>query len=217
MEHKKWFPLRIIVHAAAWLPLIWLVFAALTDNLTINPIQAAMQRSGQFALIFLLLSLSATPVNSLFGFHQALKVRRALGLYAFLYAVLHFFIFIFLDYGLNLTLILEALVEKRFIIAGASALIILTALALTSFQWWMKRLGKKWKYLHRLVYLAGIFVVLHFAWARKGDIFSLQGDILAPLIAGIILMILLILRLPIVRKTNKNIYKRIKDRRLARV
>ena len=176
-----------------------------------------MQRSGQFALILLLLSLSATPINSLFGFHQALKVRRALGLYAFLYAVLHFSIFIFLDYGFNLNLIFETLVEKRFIIAGASALIILAALALTSFRWWMKRLGKKWKYLHRLVYLAGILVVLHFAWARKGDLFSLQGDILAPLIAGILLLALLILRLPIVRKTSSNLHTRIKNRRFVRI
>ena len=81
MRRVEW--LRIAVHAAAWGLAGWLVFDALTGNLTVNPIQAATQRTGKTALIFLLLSLACTPLNSLFGWKQALKVRRTLGLYAF--------------------------------------------------------------------------------------------------------------------------------------
>jgi sulfoxide reductase heme-binding subunit YedZ len=195
---------QIAVHVAAWAPLAWLIWAWFSDRLTINPIQAATQRSGQFAIVLLLLSLACTPLNSLFGFRAALKVRRALGLYAFLYAAIHFTIFLALDYQFDWQLIGQTILEKRFILVGATALVILAALAATSFDWFKKRMGKKWKALHRMVYLAGALVVLHFAWARKGNLFSLQGDISLPLLAGSILAALLILRVPPVRKRLRN-------------
>lgn len=195
---------QIAVHVAAWAPLTWLIWAWFSNRLTINPIQAATQRSGQFAIILLLLSLACTPLNSLFGFRAALKVRRALGLYSFLYAAIHFTIFLALDYQFDWRLIGQTILEKRFILVGATALLILAALAATSFDWFKKRMGKRWKTLHRLVYLAGGLVILHFAWARKGNLFSLQGDITLPLFAGSILAMLLILRLPPVRRKLRN-------------
>lgn len=195
---------QIAVHVTAWAPLAWLIWAWFSNRLTINPIQAATQRSGRFAIVLLLLSLACTPLNSLFGFRAALKVRRALGLYTFLYATLHFTIFLALDYQFDWRLIGQAILEKRFILVGATALLILAALAVTSFDWFKKRMGKRWKALHRLVYLAGVLVVLHFAWARKGNLSSLQGDISLPLLAGSILVLLLILRLPPVRKKLSN-------------
>lgn len=195
---------QIAVHLAAWAPLAWLIWAWFSDRLTINPIQAATQRSGQFAIILLLLSLACTPLNLLFGFRAALKVRRALGLYAFLYATIHFTIFLALDYQFDWRLIGQTIVEKRFILVGANALLILSALAATSFDWFKKRMRKGWKALHRLVYLAGALVILHFAWARKGNLLSLQGDIAQPLLAGSILAVLLILRIPPVRRKLRN-------------
>jgi sulfoxide reductase heme-binding subunit YedZ len=200
MPRLKLTPLQILVHLFAWGLAAWLAWDAWMGNLTVNPIQAAEQRTGKYALVLLVLSLACTPLNTLFGFRQAITVRRSLGLYAFLFAAAHFTVFIWLDYGFNWEFLRAEIIDKLFIIVGAVALIILTLLAATSFQWWMKRLGKRWKNLHKLVYLAAPLVVLHYAWARKGDIFRLQGDILQPLAFGIVVILLLLTRLPALRK-----------------
>jgi len=200
MSRFKFTPLQILVHLLAWSLAAWLAWDAWTGNLTVNPIQAATQRTGKYALVLLVLSLACTPLNTLFGFRQALSARRALGLYAFMFAAMHFAIFIWIDYGFNWEFIRLEIIDKRFILVGASALTILTVLAATSFKWWMKRLGKRWKSLHRLVYLAAPLVVLHYAWASKGDLFRLQGNILQPLAFGLVVILLLLVRLPALRK-----------------
>jgi len=192
--------LKTAVHIAAIAPLVWLLWAWFTDNLSINPIQAATLRTGKFALIYLVLTLAITPAHILTGYHPLISVRRMLGLYTFLYAAIHFIIFSWLDYGLNAQLIISEIINKRYTIVGAAALVILLALAVTSFRWWMKKLGKNWKRLHRLVYLAGLLVVLHYAWSKKGDIFRLAGDIWQPLLFGAIILALLVMRLPRVRR-----------------
>ncbi len=207
--------IQTIVHTCAWAPLVWLIWAVSTNNLTVNPIQAATQWTGRFALILLLASLACTPANTIFGIRQAIKHRRTIGLYAFLYAAIHLSIFIGLDYGFDWNQIIETIFEKRFTFVGAVAILILMTLAITSFNWWKKRLAKNWKRLHRLVYIAALLVILHFAWARKGDIFRFSGDIYAPLLAGLILMILLILRIPTVRHASTNLHYRLRERRLV--
>jgi methionine sulfoxide reductase heme-binding subunit len=199
-SRRKFTPLQVLVHLFAWGLVAWLARDAWTGNLTVNPIQAAEQRTGKDALILLVLSLACTPLNTLFGWRQALTVRRSLGLYAFMFAALHFTIFIWIDYGFNWEFMYLDLANKRYILVGLTALTILTLLAATSFQWWKKRLGKRWKVLHRLVYLAAPLVVLHYAWARKGDIFRLQGDIVQPLAFGIVVALLLVVRLPALRR-----------------
>lgn len=191
---------QILTHIGAWLPAIYLSAAYLTDNLTINPIQELTQKSGYTALVLLVLSLACTPANTLLGWRQALKLRRPLGLYAFLYAVTHFLIFAGLDYQFDLTFLPDAILEKPFVLIGSAALLVLSLLALTSFQWWMKRLGKNWKRLHKLVYLAAPLVLLHFAWSQKGDLARLQGNILQPVIFSIVIGILLLMRVPPVRR-----------------
>ena len=193
-------PLQILVHLLAWGLVAWLAWDAWMGNLTVNPIQAATQRTGKYALVLLVLSLACTPLNTLFGFRQVITVRRTLGLYAFMFAATHFAIFIWIDYGFNWEFLLDDISDKLYIFVGLTALIILSLLAATSFKWWMKRLGKRWKALHRLVYLAAPLVVLHFAWARKGDIFRLQGDILQPLAFGFVVGLLLLTRLPALRR-----------------
>jgi len=196
MVLKKWFRFtrfQLLVHGASLLPFLILVVNYLTGNLTYDPIQAAMQRTGRYAMVLLLISLTCTPLNTILGFRPALKVRRALGLYAFFYASLHFFIFSVLDFQLNLSLILREIVNKRYIIVGTLALVILVALALTSTQRSMKRLGKLWKTLHQLVYAAAILVILHFMWVVKSDIRE-------PLFYGAVLALLLLVRIPAIRK-----------------
>lgn len=185
--------LRVTVHLGAWLPLVWMGVDAFQGNLTANPIQAAILRTGKPALVLLISSLACTPLSSIFKLRQALLVRRTLGLYAFFYASLHFLIFLGLDYGFNLPLLQEAIFEKRFALVGFSAWIILLPLAMTSTKGWMKRLGKNWKHLHRLVYLAGILAVVHFVWLVKSDIRE-------PLSWGAVLLLLLIARISWVRR-----------------
>ena len=203
MKHKgKWLQpaglLRVAVHVAAWGLLAWLVWSFFDDP--INPIQATIRRSGYYALVFLVLSLAATPINTWFGFRPVLKVRRTLGLFAFMFAGLHFLVFSILDYGLDWSLLREAIFEKPFVLVGLTALIILLALAVTSFKWWMKRMKKNWQRLHRLVYLAAVLVVVHYSWSIKGDVLRLQGEVLQPLAYGLVVILLLISRLPPVRR-----------------
>jgi sulfoxide reductase heme-binding subunit YedZ len=200
MVKPRFTTLQIAVHLAAWGLLAWLVWDAITGNLTINPIQAATQRTGKYALVFLVSSLACTPLHTLFGFRQVLKARRALGLYAFMFAAIHFAIFVWLDYGFDWVLLQEAVFEKRFVLVGLTALSILLALAFTSFKYWMKRMGKNWKRLHKLVYLAGGLVIVHYAWAVKGDVLNLQGDIFQPLAFGILVTLLFVMRIPAVRR-----------------
>src|SRR5512134_1958637 len=155
---------QIAVHVLAWLPLLVLIWDALNDNLTANPIQTITFRTGKFALLFLTLSLSITPLHTITGWNPLIRVRRTLGLYAFMYAGLHFLTFSGLDYGFNLQWIIPEIAEKPYIIVGLMALSILLALALTSTKGWQRRLRKNWKRLHRLVYAAGLLVIVHYIW-----------------------------------------------------
>jgi sulfoxide reductase heme-binding subunit YedZ len=184
-----------MVHLAAWLPLGMLLFEYLDGSMSlmINPIQEITLRTGKTALILLLLSLSCTPIYTLTGFKPALRVRRPLGLYAFFYAILHFFIFVGLDYGFDWALIQGALFEKRYALVGLAAFLILLPLAVTSTKWWQMRLKRAWKRLHRLVYLAGLLVVVHYMWLVK-------SDTRIPLAYGAGLAFLLLARVPRIRR-----------------
>lgn len=199
---------QFLLHGFGWMPFLVLIIRWQTNNLTINPIQAATRFTGDWALTFLWLSLACSPVYFLFRWRIVLKFRRTLGLYAFLYAFLHFLIYVWVDYGFAWEYILPSLREKPFILAGTSALLILFLLAVTSFDASPRWLGKGWKTLHRLVYLAGILVIVHFAWASKGDLFRLSGEILRPAIAGVILLVLLLLRVPSIRRTIQSFRSR---------
>jgi sulfoxide reductase heme-binding subunit YedZ len=188
---RNW--LLVLTHIGAVLPMGLLLWDWYSGSLTANPIQAATLRTGKSALVLLVLSLACTPLNTLFGLRQVLPLRKWLGLYSFFYASVHFLIFIGLDYGFNIVLLKEAIFEKRYALVGLLAGLILLPLALTSSRGWMRRLGKRWKQLHRLVYLAGVLAVVHYVWLVK-------SDIRVPLLYGAIVVFLLVLRLPRVRR-----------------
>ena len=213
MTMKKFFqrytPLQIAIHIYAWSALVVLVFNFFTHNLTANPIQALEQRTGRHAITLLVLSLACTPLNTLFRWSELLKRRRALGLYAFMYATIHVIIFADLDYGLAWSLIFQTIFEKPYIIVGAITFLLLIPLAWTSFDIWKKRMGKGWKRLHQVIYLIAPLAVLHYAWGKKGDFFQLRGEIIRPLIYGLIVVILLIFRIPQVRRTLASLRDRI--------
>jgi len=185
--------LRLVVHIGCLAPLAFLIKDYYSGGLTVNPIQAATLRTGRTALNLLVLTLACSPANTYLGFRPALQARRALGLYAFFYASLHFMIFIGLDYGFNLRLIWLEFDQKRYILAGAGALLLLTPLAVTSFNLWKRRLGKNWKHLHQLVYLAALLAVTHYLWEVK-------TDIRPPLAYGAVVLLLLLLRIRIIEK-----------------
>ena len=188
------------MHLYAWSALVALIFDFLTRHLTANPIQAMEQRTGRHALTLLVLALACTPLNTLFGWRELLKRRRALGLYALMYATVHILIFINLDYGLAWSLIIQTVIQKSYIIFGITVFLLLIPLGITSFDIWKVRLGKNWKRLHQIVYFAAPIAVLHYALSKKGDIFHLTGDIGRPLIYGLAVLILLVLRLPFIRR-----------------
>jgi sulfoxide reductase heme-binding subunit YedZ len=200
MKKPRFTPLQIIVHAAGWFPVAHLLFDFFTNNLTANPIQAIQQRTGLNAINFLLLSLACTPLASILGWKELLLRRKALGNYGFFHAALHVCTFFVLDYALDLWAVWRDVGTKSYIIIGLLAFLLLLPLAITSFNYWMKCLGKNWKRLHRLVYFISPLVVVHFFMAKKGDLFTLSGDILQPLAYGAVVLLLLVLRLGAVKR-----------------
>jgi sulfoxide reductase heme-binding subunit YedZ len=199
--------LRILTHIGALLPLARLAWYYWQGKFIIDPIQEITTYTGRTALILLILSLACTPINVLFGFRQIIRVRRALGLYAFMYIVLHFLTFVGWDYGFDLALLGPAIFDQRFVLAGFAAFLLLLPLAITSTQSWRKRLGKNWKRLQRLVYLVNVLAILHFLWLVK--------DPREPLRYGVVVALLLAVRIPAVRKTINNVQRQLKTRRGA--
>ncbi|MDO8689717.1 MAG: ferric reductase-like transmembrane domain-containing protein, partial [Dehalococcoidia bacterium] len=157
------------------------------------PIEAATRRTGRTALTLLMLSLACAPAYRFVKFTPLRCLGRTLGLYAFAYACVHLVIFVGIDYGFDLGLIQEGVLEKRYALAGLSAFLILMALALTSTNGWRTRLGRKWHWLHRAAYLAALVAVVHFFWGVKIDRTQ-------PLQYGAVVLLLILLRLPIVSR-----------------
>jgi sulfoxide reductase heme-binding subunit YedZ len=192
--------LKLGVHTVSLFPLVELAYKAFENQLTVNPIQFVEQFLGRAALNLLILALAVTPVITLTGWKKIGKHRRALGLYAFLYFALHFIVFAAVDYGFDFGEILSLTTQKPFIIVGSMAGLLLLLLAITSFKFWMKLMGKRWKSLHKTVYLVGVLVILHYAWAVKGSVATLSGDTVRPIIMGSIVFILLLMRIPPIKR-----------------
>ncbi len=159
--------LRLAYHAVGLFPLAWLIFDFWFGFLGPEPIRAMILRTGKAAIIMLTLSLACTPANIIFGWKQSVIVRRALGLYAFMYVCIHLTIFVWLDYGFMMRLVVEEIILRRYAVVGFIAFLLLIPLALTSTKGWQKRLGKRWKSLHKLVYLIGVLAVVHYIWLVK--------------------------------------------------
>lgn len=164
-------------------------------SLGADPVEALMDLAGIWALRFLLLGLCITPLSELTGRSWLIGYRRMIGLFAFFYLVLHFLVYLTLDRALDLGLVLEDVFKRPFITIGFAALVLLIPLALTSTRGWMRRLGRRWKSLHRLVYPAAILGVWHYYWQVK-------LDTVEPTVYALILAVLLGYRLW--RKRVKN-------------
>ena len=159
-----------LVFAAALIPAAALVYGFYTNDLTANPVDYITKQTGTWALAFLVISLTITPLRRFTHWNQIIRLRRMLGLFAFFYALLHMLTWVVLLNFFDLHEMFVDVAKRPFITIGMATFLILFALALTSNQLSIRRLGKRWQLLHRLAYLAAIGAVIHFWWLVKADI-----------------------------------------------
>ena len=191
--HSSWFMAFILV--GCLIPLVWLGVDYISGQAGPNPAQAFEVRTGRIAIGLLTISLSVTPLAWLSKRPIILRARRPLGLMTFAYVLLHLLVLVGLDYGFNVSLLIDSYVDKPFIWFGVVTSLILAILAITSFSWWKQKLGRRWEHLHKLVYLAAILDLAHYFLAVKGNLFSLSGNLGRPLFFGILILSLLAIRL----------------------
>ncbi|MGH3117466.1 MAG: sulfite oxidase heme-binding subunit YedZ [Vicinamibacterales bacterium] len=178
---------KAAVFAACLLPLASLVWRTLAGDLGANPIEAVTLATGRWTLRLLLVTLAVTPVRRVTGWNRLVGFRRMLGLFAFFYATLHFAIYLAIDQFFDWETIVEDVTKRPFITAGFAAFVLLIPLAVTSTKGWIRRLGRRWQQLHRLIYVSAMLAVVHFIWKVKSDLRD-------PLFYATILAILLVAR-----------------------
>lgn len=163
--------IKIAIWVVGLAPPIWLTTALFRRTLGINPVETIILVEGRWTLVFLIATLAVTPIRRLTGWNRIVQLRRLLGLFAFFHACVHFLSYVGIDHLFALSIIVEDVLERRYITAGFTALVLLVPLAVTSTKGWIRRLGKRWQRLHRLVYVAAALGVLHFYWKVKADTF----------------------------------------------
>ena len=187
-ERRFRYLVKPLVFLACLLPLAGLVRGVLIEDLGPNPLETVTFVTGDWALRLLLATLAMTPLRRLLHAAWPLRLRRMLGLYAFFYASLHFLIWLVLDQELRWDAILADIAKRPYVTVGFTAWLLMLPLALTSTRAAMRRLGRRWARLHRLVYPTAVLGVLHYLWLVKVDITE-------PLLYGAILAVLLLARL----------------------
>ena len=175
----------VVVLAVA--PAVWIAYRALNGMLGVNPVEDLLLTTGLWAFRFLLLSLAVTPLRQMTGWHNVIRFRRTLGLFAFFYACLHLGTYVVLDQGVELRFILADVAKRPFITAGMTAFLLMFPLAATSTRGAIRRLGRRWQVLHRLVYISAAAAALHFIWKVK----VVAGE---PIYYGVALILLLTFR-----------------------
>lgn len=189
---RAWRWAKPLLWVAALVPLAWLGLDALRGGLGAEPIEEVTHRTGWWALTLLLATLAVTPLRRLSGRNELARLRRPLGLLAFLYATLHFLTYL-VDQAFDWRFLAEDVVEHPYVAVGFTAFLLLVPLAATSTKAMIRRLGgRRWQRLHRLVYLAAALAVVHFYWLVKQDVRE-------PLVFAAVLALLLALRLPWLR------------------
>lgn len=162
-----------LLFVACLLPLARLVagaFGLAGVSLGANPVETILHTCGEWTLNFLMITLCVTPLRELTGIPALLRVRRMLGLFAFTYAALHFTTYLWLDQSFDFRAIVEDIAKRPYITIGFTALLMLIPLAITSTNRMMRRLGRRWQKLHRLVYVIAILGVWHYYWQVKADV-----------------------------------------------
>jgi methionine sulfoxide reductase heme-binding subunit len=179
---------KATVFVLVLLPLVRLFVLGVMDGLGANPVEFVIRSNGTWTLTFLLITLSITPLRRLTGMNWLLALRRMLGLFTFFYVVLHFLSYVWLDQWFDWNAIVKDVAKHRYVLMGFAAFLLLIPLAATSTNGMMRRLGRNWQKLHRLVYPIAVLGVVHYWWLVK-------KDITLPLIYGAVLALLLGLRI----------------------
>ena len=160
-----------LLKAAAFLlalvPLGALAYRTYTNDLGVNPAETLQLETGGWALKFLVITLAITPVRRVTGWNRVIQYRRMIGLFSFFYACLHFLTYIVLDKYFALGEMMADVIKRPFITAGFVAFVAMVPLALTSTKGWIRRLGRRWQLLHRLIYVSGVAAAVHFVWKVK--------------------------------------------------
>ena len=189
-----------LLKIAIWLvglgPIVWLTAGFFRGTLGVLPVDTIILVEGRWTLVFLLATLAVTPIRRLTGWNRVIQVRRLLGLFAFFHACVHFLAYAGIDQLFAIGYIIEDVLDRRYITAGFAALVLLVPLALTSTKGWIRRLGKRWRKLHRLAYLSASLGVLHFYWKVRADTFW-------PLVAALTLAALFAARLAYRKRAPK--------------
>lgn len=171
------------------IPLARLGYLGVVDGLGANPIEFITRSTGTWTLTGLMLTLAVTPLRRLTGYHLLIRYRRMLGLFTFFYASLHFITYIWLDQFFDFSAVFKDIYKRPFITVGFVAFLLLIPLAVTSTNAMMRRLGKRWQTLHRMIYVIAVLGVVHYWWLVKKDLTT-------PMIYAAVLLLLLGLRLP---------------------
>ena len=179
---------KLLIFLAALIPLERLLWKFFHDALGANPIEVITHSTGDWTLILILTTLSITPLRKLTKQYWLIGVRRMIGLFAFFYGCLHFTTYLWLDKFFDVHEIIKDVYKRPFITAGFTAFVLMIPLALTSTKGWIRRLGKNWQRLHRLIYVTAIAGVVHYIWLVKADIRE-------PLRYAFVLSVLLIYRI----------------------
>ncbi|HEX8883590.1 MAG TPA: protein-methionine-sulfoxide reductase heme-binding subunit MsrQ [Noviherbaspirillum sp.] len=183
--------LKGVLFIAGCMPFLRLVIFTLTDQLGANPVEFITRNTGDWTLYFLCITLAVTPLRRFTGWNWLVRLRRMLGLFAFFYASLHFMTFLWFDHFFDVAEMLKDVVKRPFITVGFGAFVLLIPLAATSTNAMIKRLGgKRWQWLHRLIYLIAPLGILHYWWMKAG-----KNDFSQPILFGLIVAALLLLRL----------------------
>src|ERR1044071_6385008 len=162
--------LKSALFLACLIPFGQLAYNAYTGDLGVNPIETITHFTGDWTLIFLLITLSVTPLRRITGWNRLISFRRMLGLFAFFYATLHFSTYIVLDHFFDFQRIGKDILKRPYVTVGFTGFVLMIPLAITSTAGMIRRLGKRWQQLHRLIYIAAIAGVIHFYWLVKADI-----------------------------------------------
>lgn len=168
-ERREARGVRAVVWGVGLLPALLIGVRVRRDGLGANPIEALIETTGHWALILLLITLLVTPLRRLTGRNAWIKARRPLGLFAFFWATLHWLTYLGLDQTFDWGFILEDVAKRPYITVGTAAFLLLLPLAVTSTKGWIRRLGRRWSVLHRLIYVAVPLVVVHYWWQVKAD------------------------------------------------
>ena len=186
-----------MVFGLSLLPLLRLIAMGAQDRLTANPIEFITRDTGDWTLYFLCLTLAVTPLRRITGLNALVRFRRMLGLLTFFYASLHFLTFIWFDHFFDLAEMMRDILKRPFIAMGFLAFVLLVPLALTSNDLMLRKLGRRWSVLHRLIYPIAILALLHFWWMRAG-----KNNFAEPLVMGAVVAVLLALRLIWLRRDS---------------